>query len=309
MRMRVGCEFQFESGHPVTTVMLVAPRSDGAHRMVYESRWTEPVLAMHDFHDAFSNNCWRMDIPPGQSTVRYDALVDVSDDPDPRLPGAFLISPALLPDAVLGFTLPSRYVESDQVANEAWALFGNTAPTWERVQAVCDWVHTNIRYDPSAIVVHGTARQLLDRKVGVCRDFALLVTAFCRALNIPARYTFGYLPDLAGTTLDTPMDFHAWSEVFIAGRWFAFDARHNVPRVGRVVVGFGRDAADVALTTSYGALTLDSMQVWAEEVATVPVAPAAETMAPAALPLAASHAAVAGRSAGAGLERVHGVAR
>jgi hypothetical protein len=253
MRVRVGCEFQFESTHPVTTVMLVGTRSDGAHHTIYESRWAEPLLQIRDFRDAFSNSCWRIDIPAGPSMIRYDAVVDVDDEPDPREPGASLIPPAELPDEVLGFTLPSRYVDSDQVANEAWTLFGDTPPTWERVQAVCDWVHENVRYDPTAIVPHGTARQLLDRRAGVCRDFALLVTAFCRALNIPARYTFGYLPDIAVDPPDTPMDFHAWSEVFIDGRWYTF--------------GFGRDAADVALTTSYGALNLVKMQVWAEEVA------------------------------------------
>ena len=267
MRVRVGCEFQFESVHPVTTVMLVGTRSDGAHHTIYESRWAEPMLQIRDFRDAFSNSCWRIDIPAGPSMIRYDAVVDVDDEPDPREPGASLIPPSELPDEVLGFTLPSRYVDSDQVANEAWTLFGNTPPTWERVQAVCDWVHENVRYDPTAVVQHGTARQLLDRRAGVCRDFALLVTAFCRALNIPARYTFGYLPDIAVDPPDTPMDFHAWSEVFIDGRWYTFDARHNMPRVGRVVVGFGRDAADVAMTTSYGALNLVKMQVWAEEVA------------------------------------------
>ena len=267
MRVRVGCEFQFESSHPVTTVMLVGTRSDGAHHTIYESRWAEPLLKIRDFRDAFSNSCWRIDIPSGPSMIRYDAVVDVDDEPDPREPGALLVPPAELPDEVLGFTLPSRYVDSDQVANEAWTLFGDTPPTWQRVQAVCDWVHENVRYDPTAIVPHGTARQLLDRRAGVCRDFALLVTAFCRALNIPARYTFGYLPDIAVDPPDTPMDFHAWSEVFIDGRWYTFDARHNMPRVGRVVVGFGRDAADVAMTTSYGALNLVKMQVWAEEVA------------------------------------------
>jgi transglutaminase-like putative cysteine protease len=266
MRVRVGCEFQFESAHPVTTVMLVGTRADGTHRTIYESRWAEPSLAIRDFRDAFANSCWRIDIPKGPSTIRYDAVVDVDDEPDPRHPDALLVPPAELPDEVLGFTLPSRYVESDQVADEAWALFGNLPPTWERVQAVCDWVHENIRYDPSAIVPHSTARGLLDRRAGVCRDFALLVTAFCRALNIPARYTFGYLPDIAVDPPDTPMDFHAWSEVFIAGRWYTFDARHNMPRVGRVIVGFGRDAADVAMTTSYGALDLRQMTVWAEEV-------------------------------------------
>ena len=267
MRVRVGCEFLFESEHPVTTVMLVGTRSDGAHRTIYESRWVEPLLPVREFRDAFENSCWRIEFPKGASRVRYDAVVDVEDEPDPSHPDAPLVAPAELPDEVLGFTLPSRYVESDQVADLAWELFGHTPTTWERVQAVCDWVHRNITYDPTAVVRHGTARGLLERRVGVCRDFALLVTAFCRALNIPARYTFGYLPDIAVDAPDTPMDFHAWTEVFIAGRWFTFDARHNMPRVGRVVVGFGRDAADVAMTTSYGALNLLQMKVWAEEVA------------------------------------------
>ena len=266
MRVRVGCEFEFETQHPVTTVMLVATRPSGAHHTVYQSRWAEPALPIQDFRDAFSNSCWRLEFPVGVSTVRYDAVVDVDDEPDPRHPGGLLVPPSRIPDEVLAFTLPSRYVDSDRVANEAWTLFGRTPATWERVQAICDWVHENVRYDPTAIVPHGTARQLYDRRAGVCRDFALLVTAFCRALNIPARYTFGYLPDIAVDPPDTPMDFHAWSEVFIDGRWFTFDARHNMPRVGRVVVGYGRDAADVALTTSYGALTLLRMQVWAEAV-------------------------------------------
>ncbi|MEO8621020.1 MAG: transglutaminase family protein [bacterium] len=286
MRLRVGCEFQFESEQPVATVMLVAARTDGAHEMIQESRRTQPTLVVRDFRDAFSNNCWRLEVPLGRSCIRYDAMVDVDDTPDQRRPGALLFAPADIPDAVLGFTLPSRYAESDQVANEAWTLFGDTPPTWERVQAICDWVHANIVYDPTAVLTHGTARQLLDGRRGVCRDFALLVTAFCRALNIPARYTFGYLPDVGASTPET-MDFHAWTEVFIANQWFTFDARHNTPRVGRVVVGFGRDAADVAMATSYGALTLNSMQVWAEEVARPNESPAAVRAAP---PARAGHA-------------------
>jgi transglutaminase-like putative cysteine protease len=284
MQIRVGCEFQFETSQPVTTIMLVAPRGDAPQRLVHESRWTEPTLPIRDFHDAFGNTCWRLEVPSGPSTVRYDAVMDVDDREDRRLPGAPLLSPASLPDAVLGFTLASRYVESDQVANEAWALFGDTPQTWERVQAVCDWVHTNIAYDPAAVVPHGTARQLLDRRRGVCRDFALLVTAFCRALNIPARYTFGYLPDIGVGATETPMDFHAWCEVFIGGRWYTFDARHNVPRIGRVVVGFGRDAADVAMTTSYGALTLNTMHVWADPVVSEDVARTAILERPIGLP-------------------------
>lgn len=266
MRLRVGCEFQYESEWEVPALMLVRARADGAHRTVYESRWADPALPIREYRDAFGNACWRLTFPGGPATVRYDAVVDVDEEPDPTNPGALLVPPAELPDDCLAFTLASRYVESDLLSNEAWALFGNTAPTWERVQAVCDWVHANIRYEPGVSGPDVTARHVFERRVGVCRDFALLVTAFCRALNIPARYTFGYLPDIAVEPPDTPMDFHAWCEVFVGGRWFTFDARHNIPRIGRVVVGYGRDAADVAMTTSYGALRLAQMRVWAEEV-------------------------------------------
>jgi transglutaminase-like putative cysteine protease len=266
MRVRVGCEFQYRSVVPTAAVMLVRARSDRAHHTVYESRWADPSLPIREYRDSFGNGCWRLTFPEGPTVVRYDAVVDVDDAQDPRDPTALLTPPGELPDDVLVFTLPSRYVESDRVADEAWRLFGSTPATWERVQAVCDWVHEHVRYDPEVIVPHITASQVLDRRAGVCRDFSLLVAAFCRALNIPARYTFGYLPDIAVEPPDTPMDFHAWNEVFIGGRWYTFDARHNMPRVGRVVVGYGRDAADVAMTTSYGALTLGSMNVWAEEV-------------------------------------------
>jgi transglutaminase-like putative cysteine protease len=270
MRVRVGCEFQYSSEVPTASVMLVRARSDGAHHTVYESRWAEPAVPIREYRDGFGNACWRLTFPAGQTVIRYDAVVDVDDAPDPCEPAALLTPPAELPDDVLVFTLPSRYVESDQVADEAWRLFGTTPPTWERVQAVCDWVHENVRYEPGVIVPHVTARQLLERRAGVCRDFSLLVAGFCRALNIPCRYTFGYLPDIAVEPPDTPMDFHAWNEVYIDGRWYTFDARHNMPRVGRVVVGYGRDAADVAMTTSYGALSLGSMSVWAEEVVAGP---------------------------------------
>ena len=266
MRVRVGCEFQYETDTPVPAVMLVRARSDGAHRTVYESRWAEPPLAVREYADAFGNPCWRLTFPPGLSTVRYDAVVDVDAEPDPTHPSALLTPVAELPDEVLAFTLASRYAESDLLADQAWALFGNTPSTWARVQAVCDWVHANVRYESGVSAPHISARDVFERRVGVCRDFALLAVAFCRALNSPARYTFGYLPDIAVGVVEGAMDFHAWFEAFVGGRWYTFDARHNTPRIGRVVIGYGRDAADVALTTSYGALHLARMTVWADEV-------------------------------------------
>jgi transglutaminase-like putative cysteine protease len=265
MRIRVGCEFQYDSDAPVPAVMLVRARADGTHRTVYESRWAEPGLPIREYLDSFGNPCWRLTFPGGPATVRYDAVVDIDDEPDPTVPGAELTPVGELPDDALQFTLPSRYIESDLLANDAWRLFGGTPLTWARVQAVCDWVHQNIRYEGGSSDPTLTAKGIFERRTGVCRDFALLAVAFCRALNVPARYTFGYLPDIAIEAPDVPMDFHAWFEAYLGGRWYTFDARHNIPRIGRVVVGYGRDAADVALTTSYGALRLAKMTVWADE--------------------------------------------
>ena len=148
----------------------------------------------------------------------------------------------------------------------AWELFGQTEPTWARVQAICDWVHTSITYQTGSSGPSMTAMDILDRRVGVCRDFALLATGLCRAMNIPARYTFGYLPDIGVEPPDIPMDFHAWFEAYLGGRWYSFDARHNEPRIGRVVVGHGRDAVDVAMATQYAATCLKNMIVWADEL-------------------------------------------
>jgi transglutaminase-like putative cysteine protease len=266
LRLRIGCEFHFASDFPVPMLMLVEiARSEPRVQPLYQSRWLQPDVQLRDYRDSFGNTVWRLTAPGGALTVRYDALVDVDRTPDPVCPALAQVPPQDLPDDALVFTLPSRFVESDLLGNAAWDLFGNTPATWDRVQAICDWVHTNIRYEAGSSGPTTTARDIFVSRVGVCRDFAVLPVAFCRALNIPARYTFGYLPDVDVVPPDVAMDFHAWFEAFLGGRWFAFDARHNQPRVGRVVIGRGRDVADVALSTSYGAVRLESMTVWAEE--------------------------------------------
>jgi transglutaminase-like putative cysteine protease len=163
------------------------------------------------------------------------------------------------------FTLPSRYCLSDELSDTAWDLFGNTWPGWERVQAVCDWVHQNVRFQYGTSTPRTTAVDVYEKRVGVCRDFAHLALTFCRAMNIPARYTFGYLPDIGVPPPDEPMDFCAWFEAYLGGRWLTFDPRNNTRRVGRVVIGRGRDALDVAMVTTYGSHTLQSMVVWADE--------------------------------------------
>jgi transglutaminase-like putative cysteine protease len=266
MRIRVGCEFVWETTAPVPMLMLVKPRADADHLAVYESTWSDPQLAIHEYTDLFGNNCWRFVAPEGTSAVRYDAVVDIPETPDPVVPHAALHAVEDLPDDAIVFTLPSRYVESDKLLDVAWELFGNTAPTWERIQAVCDWVHHNIQFVNGSSTPATTAYDVYQQRKGVCRDFALLSVALCRALNIPARYTFGYLPDIAIEPPDVPMDFHTWFEAYVGGRWYTFDARHNTPRVGRVVIGRGRDAVDCALSTAYGNARLAKFTVWSDEI-------------------------------------------
>jgi transglutaminase-like putative cysteine protease len=247
-------------------LMLVRARPDAEHQTLYESTWTEPNTPLREYRDSFENPCWRLLLPEGDSLVRYDAVVDVSGDPDLVVPDAPLVPVQDLPDDALVYTLPSRYIESDLLLNDAWDLFGNTPPTWARVQAICDWVHANVTYGYGLSGPTTTALDVFKNRQGVCRDFAQISVALCRALNIPARYTFGYLPDIAVEPPDVPMDFHAWFEAYLGGRWYTFDARHNVPRIGRVKIAHGRDAVDVALSTTYGAASLENMVVWADEI-------------------------------------------
>ena len=266
IQLRVGCEFQFETDLPVPMLMLVQPRPDDEHRVLYQSRWLRPEVRLREYVDGFGNVCWRFVAPGGPLSVRYDAVVETTGEPDPVHPAAEQVPVEDLPDDTLVFTLPSRYVESDLLLDAAWELFGQTPPGWARVQAICDWVHQNVRFENGASTAATTAMDIFRQRAGVCRDFALLSVAFCRALNIPARYTFGYLPDIAVEPPDVPMDFHTWFEAYLGGRWYTFDARHNMPRIGRVVIGRGRDAVDVALTTSYGSAHLEKMTVWADQI-------------------------------------------
>lgn len=266
MRVRVGCDFGWDTDGSVPTVVIVRPRPDIEPKVVHESRWIEPNVPLHEYTDAFGNVCWRMVLPGGPVNVRYDAVVEMSREPDLVVPDARLHPVEELPDDVLVHTLPSRFVESDLLVDRAWELFGSTPQTWARVQAVCDFVHQHITFGYGTSSPTLTAAQILESGRGVCRDFALLAVAFCRALNIPARYTFGYLPDIDVPDPGVPMDFHTWFEAYLGGRWHTFDARFNTPRIGRIVVGRGRDAVDVALSTSYGNARLTKFVVWADEV-------------------------------------------
>jgi transglutaminase-like putative cysteine protease len=198
--------------------------------------------------------------------LSYDAMVEVPATPDPVFPELLGTFVDQLPDAVMPFTLPSRYCPSDLVLNDAWAMFSGVPDGWARVQAICDWAHTSIAYGYGNSTAATTGYDAYLSRTGVCRDFAHIGVMFCRAMNIPARYVYGYLPDIAVPLNPDPMDFHAWFEAYVGGAWHTFDARHNMPRIGRVVIARGRDAVDTAILTSYGDSQLTGMSVWADEL-------------------------------------------
>ena len=265
MHIRVGCEFQYEATWPTPTVMLVEPHRDGAHTIVREEWKITPDIEKHAYYDIYGNLCQRLVLPQGAHSLSYDAVVKVSDDWDPVAPETPQLPVEDLPDDTLLYTLPSRFCQSDALSDTAWQLFGNSEPGWKRVQAVCDWVHEHIRFQYGTSTPLTSAVDVYEQSVGVCRDFTHLAVTFCRALNIPTRYVFGYIPDIGVPPPDDPMDFCAWMEVYLGDRWWTFDPRNNMPRVGRVLIGRGRDALDVAMVTSYGSPTLKQMTVWADE--------------------------------------------
>ncbi|GAC1611619.1 MAG: transglutaminase family protein [Mycobacteriales bacterium] len=264
--VRVGCEFAFDVPAPVAAVFQVEPRDEPRQRLMSESLSFAPTGVCTVYPDSFGNNCSRLLVPSGPFTVRYDATFEVpleADDVDHEVPE---VPVADLPDDVLVYLMPSRFCLSDVLADEAWSRFGALAPGGRRVQSIVDAVHNHLAFGYGTSSPTYTAVDAFAAGTGVCRDFAHLAISFCRALHIPARYVFGYLPDLDVPPDPAPMDFAAWMEVWLGDRWWTFDPRNNQPRAGRVVIGRGRDAVDVAMVTTYGGATLTDMVVWADEV-------------------------------------------
>jgi transglutaminase-like putative cysteine protease len=266
----VGCEFHFDAVVAVPAVVLLRVAQDGGVTVERETWHVQPDASFSDLVDVYGNRARRVVIGAGRASLRYDAEVAASAALDEVSPVAAQHRVEDLPGELLIYTLASRYCLSDMLSDAAVNLFGTTPLGWERVQAVCDWVHDNVRFDYAATRPDTTSVDVFEARVGVCRDFAHLAISFCRALNIPARYVFGYLPDIDVTLLPEPMDFCAWMEVYLGGRWWTFDPRNNARRIGRVVIARGRDAMDVAMVTSYGTLLLEGMTVWADETLPVP---------------------------------------
>jgi transglutaminase-like putative cysteine protease len=264
--IRIGCEFVHSSAYDVPAIFQVEPAPDQPHLQVHDEVWTfSPEQQTRTYHDLYGNLCRRLTVPVGESVLTYAAQVTVPDAPEDVDEDAPEILPADLPDDVLIYTLPSRYCLPDVLGAEAWERFGRLPPGYSRVQAICDYVHGHLTFSYGTSNARSTAADVHAAGYGVCRDFTHLAVSLCRALNIPARYVFGYLPQIEVEPLAAPMDFAAWMEVYLGGRWFTFDPRNNEHRKGRVLIGRGRDAGDVAMATTFGAPWLQRMTVVAED--------------------------------------------
>ncbi|GAC1365751.1 MAG: transglutaminase family protein [Actinomycetota bacterium] len=266
MQVHVGCEFRYEVDQPAPTVWQVRPRRDGTPQVIQESWASDPAVEVASYQDSFGNYCDRLTLPSGLSRVAYDAVVEVSPSQDDADPEAPWVPVGQLPPETLLYLLPSRFCHPELIRGRAWELFGTIPPGYRQVQGICDWVHANISFGYGSSTSICTALDVLQRGSGVCRDFTHLGVTLCRALNIPARYICGYLPDIGVVPPDSHMDFCAWFEAYLGGRWWTFDPRNNQRRIGRVVIARGRDAVDVAMVTAYGLVELKDMTVWADEV-------------------------------------------
>jgi transglutaminase-like putative cysteine protease len=266
LQLRVGADFRMTSQQDTPAVFLIRPEGSAVQHLFHEIWLTEPHLPYRDYTDLYGNKCRRTILPAGTATISYDAYVEIGSELDPADPSALEVPIDEVPDEALVYTLPSRYCHSDILFPRAAELFGNVEPGWERVAAICDWVHASLAFGYGSSNAATTAADTLASGNGVCRDFAHLAISFCRALNIPARYAYGYLPDIDNVRITAPMDFAAWFEAYLGNRWWVFDPRNNVPRRGRVTVGRGRDALDVAMVTTFGNSVLDSMTVRADRL-------------------------------------------
>ncbi len=268
MRIHLGCEMTFEL--PQITPMIATLNVHSSRASDLETPdWlvTTPSVPVEGYRDSFGNWCNRFVAPAGTFSLRTDTVIRDSGRWDEADPSAQQMLIQNLPSDALQFLLGSRYCETDLLLDRAWALFKDTPPGFARVQAVCDYVHNHIAFGYEHGRPTRTAGQALEEGRGVCRDYAHLAITFCRCLNIPARYCTGYISDIGLPLPHAPGDFGAWIEVYLGGRWHQFDPRNNNPRIGRILIAYGRDASDVPLTLAFGANTLTHFKVITDEIA------------------------------------------
>jgi transglutaminase-like putative cysteine protease len=267
MEIRVGFEITHTAPQPTPMVIMLSIHPSRHSDIIgSETIVAEPDVPIGFYRDSFGNVCGRLVAPAGGVTLKGDARVRDSGLPDVVMPSAEQVPIDRVPDELLLYLMPSRYCETDKLTDIAWALFGNTTPGWDRVQAINSFVHRHVTFGYEHAHHMKSAHDVHEQKGGVCRDFAHLALTFCRCMGIPARYCTGYMGDIGIPPEPFPMDFSGWYQVWLSGRWFTFDARHDTPRIGRILMATGRDAADVALTTSFGRMTLTRFVVVSEEV-------------------------------------------
>jgi transglutaminase-like putative cysteine protease len=267
MQIGVGYELVYDCPQRTPMLLMLNVHYTRISDMVVPDHLvTSPSIPISAYRDGFGNWCNRIVAPAGQTRLSAHGIVKDPGEPDVVESDAPQHAVEALPDEALVFLLGSRYCETDRLSDIAWSQFGNTPLGWARVQAICDYVHQHIAFGYEHARATRTAWEAYCDRTGVCRDFAHLAVAFCRCMNIPARYCTGYLGDIGVPASDAPMDFSAWFEAYLGGRWFTFDARHNLPRIGRVLIARGRDAADVAISTTFGPNMLSSFTVVTEEI-------------------------------------------
>lgn len=267
MQIHVGYEFIYQFPQPTPMILTVSIHYSRASDIVLPDHViTTPSVPLVAYRDGFGNWCSRIVAPPGRFRIKGEGLVRDTGLPDAYVPSAQQHAVQDLPEETLVFLLGSRYCETDLLSDVAWQLFGEGPRGWPLVQAICDYVHNRITFDYQTARSTRTAWEVYNGRVGVCRDFAHLAIALCRCMNIPARYCTGYLGDMGTPPPYGVPDFAAWMEVFIGGRWYIFDPRNNIPRIGRVLIARGRDAADVAMVTTFGPYELENFRVWTHEL-------------------------------------------
>jgi len=267
MQFRTGYELIYNFPQPTPLILVVNIHDSRVSDIVVPDRLTaEPSIPIIGYRDIFGNQCHRALAPAGRLRLTADGIVRDSGQPDEIVSAAGQDSVENLPEETLVFLLGSRYCETDLLSQTAWQLFSGTTPGYPRVQAICDYVHNHIAFNYQNASATRGAAEAFNLRIGVCRDFAHLAIAFCRSMNIPARYCTGYLSDIGTPLPFPPGDFAAWFEAWIGGRWHMFDPRNNVPRIGRILMARGRDASDVAIATTFGPNVLESFRVWTDEI-------------------------------------------
>lgn len=267
MDVRVGYELLYDCPQPTPMILMLSIHHTHVSDIrVPDHLVTDPAIPIETYRDGFGNWCSRIVAPAGRTRLTSDAIVACKDEPDAAAVSARQHAVQDLPAETLVFLLGSRYCETDRLSQAAWDLFGKSPTGWARVQAICDYVHHFITFDYEKAYPTKSAFDAFQEGSGVCRDYAHLAVAFCRCMNIPARYCTGYLGDIKVPPPYGPMDFAAWLEAYLDGHWYTFDPRNNTPRVGRILIARGRDAADVPISNTFGQNTLAGFKVWAEEV-------------------------------------------